>query len=142
VVTRLGLIPHPEGGFYREIFKSPHRVRRELPGPARAAVTAIYYLLAAGQRSRWHRVASDEQWTFLDGDPIELFTASPDGSRLTTVSLGPMAAGHDPLAIVPAGLFGRQSRGCRPDRARARRPEGAAVAGGRALRPGTARAQL
>jgi predicted cupin superfamily sugar epimerase len=65
----------------------------------------IFYLLVAGEHSRWHAVASDEQWTFLEGDPIDLFTVSPEGRTLNTARLGPIARGHDPVAIVPASYW-------------------------------------
>ena len=66
VVRRLGLAPHPEGGFYRETFRSPARLT--LPdGRVRSASTAIYYLLPAGAHSAWHRVAADEVWHHYAG---------------------------------------------------------------------------
>src|ERR1043166_7690524 len=57
----LHLAPHPEGGFFRQIYKSPQRVLRG-GGDSRAALTIIHFLLRAGEISRWHRVSSDEVW--------------------------------------------------------------------------------
>lgn len=76
LVTALGLQPHPEGGRFREIYRSAAAVDPRDGRPVRSAVTAIYYLLVAGEMSRWHRVRSDEVWHFLEGDPLELQQAS------------------------------------------------------------------
>jgi predicted cupin superfamily sugar epimerase len=71
LVKRLGLVPHPEGGFYRETWRSPRRVDGH-PAGARAAGTAIYFLLPAERFSAFHRVTSDEVWHHYDGDPVTL----------------------------------------------------------------------
>ncbi len=102
--TALSLDPHPEGGYFREVFRSTRAVSREGAGPPRSALTAIYFLLTAGQHSRWHRVASDEQWTFLEGDPLELFVVGPD-SRVQVTRLGPSETGAEPVRVVPAGTW-------------------------------------
>lgn len=103
LVAALGLAPHPEGGFYRETFRSPVVVPTAR-GP-RAASTAIYYLLPAGARSARHRVASDEAWHHYAGDPLELTVEHLDGRREVLV-LGPeVAAGQRPQAVVPAGAW-------------------------------------
>ena len=60
LIVQLGLAPHPEGGFFREIHRSTLRVRAADGRPERSALTTIYYLLAAGQHGRWHAVASVE----------------------------------------------------------------------------------
>jgi hypothetical protein len=100
VVEILGLQPHPEGGFYRETFRAP------APDGVRAASTAIYYLLRAGDVSAWHRVVdADEVWHHYAGAPLEL-TLSPDGRERTSLRLGPdLAAGERPQAVVPAGIW-------------------------------------
>ena len=105
LVATLDLIPHPEGGFLREFFRSGHMVSRDSGAPALSALTAIYYLLASGQHSRWHAIASDEQWTFLEGSPMELFMVGPPGGRPTSTRLGPVTEGCEPLAVVPAGSW-------------------------------------
>ena len=66
IIETLNLAPHPEGGWFRETFRDPHTVN------GRAASTAIYYLLAAGQRSHWHRVDAVEAWHFHAGAPLTL----------------------------------------------------------------------
>lgn len=107
LIDTLGLLPHPEGGWYREIFRSAADV---VPGDGRAsrsALTAIYFLLRAGEQSRWHCVQSDETWTHLEGVPVALWTW--DAALRTApaaVRLGPVdAAGTRPLHVVPAGQW-------------------------------------
>jgi cupin superfamily protein DUF985 len=73
IIARLGLAPHPEGGWYRETF-------RDSPAAGgRGALTQIYYLLRAGERSRWHRIDAVEVWHFYAGDPLGLRVVEPDG---------------------------------------------------------------
>jgi predicted cupin superfamily sugar epimerase len=72
LIDSLGLEPHPEGGWYRQAFKSPSRVTRHSDAADRSALTTIYFLLVEGTFSRWHRVDSDEVWHFYEGDPLEL----------------------------------------------------------------------
>ena len=105
LVRELGLEPHPEGGFFREFFRSEQSVSRSATGDLRSSLTAIHFLLASGQHSRWHRVASDEQWTFLEGDPLELNIVDNRGPRLTKVRLGPLSSGCEPVTVVPAGQW-------------------------------------
>lgn len=69
-----GLALHPEGGWYRQVYKSDERVTRQRDGADRSAVTTIYFLLTEGTESAWHRVLSDEVWHFYEGDPLELLT--------------------------------------------------------------------
>ena len=94
VIARLGLTPHPEGGHYRETW------RAESDG-GRAAGTAIYYLLQAGEASRWHRIDSAEIWHWYAGDPLELLI-SADGRECETRVLGnDLSAGQSPQIIIP-----------------------------------------
>ena len=72
IIHDLGLAPHPEGGFYREIFRDPSLVPHPRHGRPRPAVTCIYFLLPAGTFSALHRVAQSELWHHLDGDPLRL----------------------------------------------------------------------
>jgi uncharacterized protein len=74
LIESLALEPHPEGGWYRQVYKSRERVTRHHDGADRSAITTIYFLLAAGTYSRWHVVQSDEIWHFYEGDPLELRT--------------------------------------------------------------------
>ncbi len=100
VARLLDLRPHPEGGFYRETFRDARLIDAR-----RAASTAIYYLLPAGQTSAWHRVDAAEIWHFYAGASLEL-KLSPDGARMTVQRLGSdLSAGERPQAIVPAGVW-------------------------------------
>ena len=105
LASALRLEPHPEGGFFREIHRSPTTVETNDGRGSRAAMTVIYFLLTRGDHSRWHVVASDEQWTFLEGDPLELLVVSSEADQFSTLRLGPMGAGHDPTTIVPGGAW-------------------------------------
>lgn len=101
IIAELGLAPHPEGGYYRETFRDDHAPL------GRAASTAIYFLLKAGQISRWHRVDAAEVWHHYDGAPLRLTMSSQCG-QTTNVTLGRnLAAGDRPQAIVPRGHWQR-----------------------------------
>jgi uncharacterized protein len=102
LVRILGLAPHPEGGFFREIHRSPLHVRAADGRPERSAMTTIYYLLAAGQHGRWHAVASDEIWHFYEGGPLELFVRSAGDAGVRRVVLGRVGADQQPTYTVPA----------------------------------------
>lgn len=96
IIARLGLQPHPEGGWYVETFRAAE------PAGGRGACTAIYYLLAAGQRSHWHTVDAVEIWHWYAGAPLALGIAAV-GEAPRTIRLGPdLAAGERPQAVVPA----------------------------------------
>jgi len=101
IVRLLDLKPHPEGGHFRETFRDPRTVEG-----SRAASTAIYFLLARGQRSHWHRVDAAEVWHFYAGAPLRLEIAASPASAITPLVLGPdLAAGERPQAVVPAGAW-------------------------------------
>lgn len=102
LITALKLQPHPEGGHYGEVFRSGSPVQTPDGRPARVALTSIDFLLAAGQFSAWHRVASDEAWHLLEGPALRLWLAPPDLSSFTHVDLGAVAAGRRPRHVVPA----------------------------------------
>jgi predicted cupin superfamily sugar epimerase len=96
VVRVLDLRPHPEGGHFRETFRDPAE------SGGRAASTAVYYLLAAGERSHWHRVDAAEVWHWHAGAALAL-RLSPDGHATQCLRLGPdLRAGERPQAVVPA----------------------------------------
>ena len=104
-IARLGLVPHPEGGFFRETYRSAERVAADcLPGRFagdRALSTAIYYLLHGDAISALHRIKSDEVWHFHAGSALELVTISPRGV-VSRARLG-TAADASPQAVVAAG---------------------------------------
>ena len=102
LIESLGLSPHPEGGHFREVYRSDARVQPLDARPQRAALTTIFFLLAAGERSCWHRVASDEAWHFYEGDPLELLTADVDFEDVTRRVLGPAGRQTHPVHVVAA----------------------------------------
>jgi predicted cupin superfamily sugar epimerase len=102
-IEALSLSPHPEGGFYREVFRSP--LELQTPRGLRAASTAIYFLLPGDAFSAFHRVSSDEAWHHYDGDPLDLHTITGDGTH-AVICLGPtLALGERPQHVVPAGVW-------------------------------------
>lgn len=106
LVALLGLQPHPEGGWFREIHRSAQRVQPQDGRSLRCGLTSIDFLLAAGERSAWHRVDSDEAWHLLEGDGLRLWLAAPDLSTLRVLDLGPAdGTGRRPRAVVPAGAW-------------------------------------
>lgn len=108
VIGLLGLEPHPEGGWFRETFRDARRLES-----GRAASTAIYFLLAEGEMSRWHRVDAAEVWHFHAGAPLRL-SLSPDGRATSEVVLGAdLVRGERPQAVVPAGCW-QSARSCGP----------------------------
>jgi uncharacterized protein len=109
LAVALDLAPHPEGGWFRETWRSP--VSFQPPGydGDRASATAIYFLLGPGEESRWHRVRSTELWLWHRGGPLTLELGGtgddPDGEP-EVLTLGPeVDAGHHPQAVVPAGAW-------------------------------------
>jgi hypothetical protein len=100
LIERLGLAPHPEGGWYRETWRSEAE-----PGK-RAAATIVYYLIERAQSSRWNRVDADEMWLWHLGDPLELSISATDRGPSRTVRLGGrIDAGEEPQIIVLAGQW-------------------------------------
>jgi len=98
LITQLQLERHPEGGYYREIFRSADLVTPADGRGPRAALTTIYFLLPAGIISRWHRVTSDEVWHLYEGGPLEVLSVDPDFTGLTRHKLEPRA----PVCTVAA----------------------------------------
>jgi predicted cupin superfamily sugar epimerase len=95
IIRLLGLAPHPEGGHFRETF------RDAVVDGARAASTAIYFLLREGEVSRWHRVDAVEIWHWYAGAPLVLSIADDAGRRDVTLGIN-LDAGERPQAAVPA----------------------------------------
>jgi predicted cupin superfamily sugar epimerase len=104
IVRLLDLAPHPEGGHFRETFRDPQPV-----AGTRAASTAIYFLLARGERSRWHRIDAAEVWHYYAGAPLKLELAgvgpAPGASASRLVLGGDLAGGERPQAVVPADTW-------------------------------------
>lgn len=109
IIDQLHLQPHPEGGYYRETYKSPVTISASaLPAgcpSARPAGTAIYFLLRHGDKSRLHRLRFDEVWHFYLGGPLRLVVISPEG-KAEQVKLGQdLSAGQELQRVVPAGCW-------------------------------------
>ena len=95
IIAQLDLKPHPEGGYFRETFRDSNT-----DANGRSCSTAIYFLLARGERSHWHRIDAVEVWHFYAGDPLTLRIADESGMR--SITLGDeLLAGAQPQAIVP-----------------------------------------
>lgn len=96
IIRSLSLAPHPEGGHFREMFRDEKTVEG-----GRAASTAIYYLLQAGERSHWHRIDCAEVWHHYAGAPLALHL-SEDGKSTHTIRLGKdLTGGEHPQAVIP-----------------------------------------
>lgn len=105
----LNLTAHPEGGYYRESYRSAGLISESsLPSGMtgeRSYGTAIYFLLRAGQVSRWHRIKSDELWFYHAGAPLEVIVLLNDGLE-KKLQLGlDVSAGQHPQVMVPAGCW-------------------------------------
>lgn len=96
LIETLALAPHPEGGFYRQVYRSSRAVQPDDGRDARRALTAIYFLLRAGEKSRWHRVRSDEIWTHLEGSPVTLHLF--DGTSASSIVV-------DRMHVVPGDVW-------------------------------------
>ena len=107
IIRLLELKPHPEGGHFRETFRDTRQVEGN-----RAASTVIYFLLARGERSHWHRVDAVETWHWYAGAPLLLEISQATG-QVERVTLGSdLVAGERPQAVVPAHTWqAAQTRG-------------------------------
>lgn len=100
LIEQLRLLPHPEGGWYRETW------RAAAAGGERAGGTAIIFLLQSGEASHWHKVDADELWIWQGGDALELRIAASDGGPADTIRLGgKVAAGEQLQGLVPKGAW-------------------------------------
>jgi len=105
LIELLQLVPHPEGGHYREIFRANAGVQPDDGRARRSALTSIDFLLQAGEFSAWHRVSSDEAWHLLEGGPLRLWCLPPSLERIVSIDLGAASATTAPRHIVPAGWW-------------------------------------
>ena len=106
LAERFDLQPHPEGGWYRETFRSETEINPDGYAGPRAAATAIYFLLNPGEESAWHKVTSDELWFFHAGGPLTLrlggTAATPADAQAVVLGVG---AGQQPQVRIPAGVW-------------------------------------
>jgi predicted cupin superfamily sugar epimerase len=109
LIQEFSLQPHPEGGYYRQTYRSQELISHEaLPlrfAGARAYSTAIYYLLPRDSKSNLHKIASDEIWHFYLGDPLEIVELSPTGELRSTVLGQDVRMGQKLQHVVPAGIW-------------------------------------
>jgi uncharacterized protein len=101
----LDLEPHPEGGWYRQTWRSEVELEPEGYGGTRASATAIYFLLAPGEESRWHQVRSAEIWLWHSGGPLTLeYGDTPETAE--AVTLGPdVRLGQQPQVVIPPNAW-------------------------------------
>ena len=99
LIESLGLVPHPEGGWYRRTWEAPSHAGE------RPAASAIYYLLLEGEESAPHRIDATELWHFYDGDPLELSREASGGAPDVVILGRDVAAGQRPQAMVEAGVW-------------------------------------
>ena len=104
-IEKLGLVRHPEGGWFREVYRSseviPHAALPERFDGDRAFSTAIYFLLESGDFSAFHRIRQDEIWHFYAGSPLTVHCINENGAYSR------VHVGEIPMAVIPAGwMFG------------------------------------
>ncbi|MBB3802830.1 hypothetical protein FHR53_002096 [Xanthomonas arboricola] len=102
LIRSLALSPHPEGGHFRRVYASARQVSDN--GAARPALTAIRFLLTAGQCSAWHRVDAEESWHWQQGDALELLVYDERDGQLRRLILDAAERG-EPMHVVPAGCW-------------------------------------
>ena len=105
LIRVLDLTPHPEGGYYREVFRSPRMVQASDSAVERAAITTIHFLLVAGQHSRWNCIRSVEVWHYYEGDPLELIWLDAGGTFAHHRLVGLPTDKCQPVQIVPGGCW-------------------------------------
>ena len=102
LIERLALAPHVEGGHFRRFHAAT------APLGSRPPLSAIHFLLAAGEQSAWHRVDAEEAWHFVEGEPLELLVYDAGADRLERIRLAPFGSGGEgvgPVHVVPAGAW-------------------------------------
>ena len=112
IVATLDLLPHPEGGFYKETYRSHIEESFEGFDGKRNVATGIYYLLEKGDFSAFHRIKSDETWHFYKGEALELFEIDLHGQVIQTMIGNDLEKGEKPQYTVKAGhWFASRSTG-------------------------------
>jgi len=103
-IDKLGLQKHPEGGYFKETYRS--EMQFDTDRGARSAASAIYYLLEKGQFSAFHRIKSDELWHFYAGGPLAIRVIDQNTGKLDTITLGKdIGKNQEPQAVVRAGCW-------------------------------------
>ena len=101
LIDKFQLVPHPEGGYFSEFYRSEQSVKSATVNQDRRSATHIYFLLPAGQVSLFHNVVHDEIWNFYEGDPLKLLKY--DGRGIEEEIIGP--AGNGYVSIVKGGVY-------------------------------------
>ena len=100
-INQYKLLPHPEGGWFREILRSESYVTRK-DGKKRNNITGIYYMLCKNEISTWHRVNSaDEIWIYLKGAPLNLWSLDETNKKLRKQRLD----SNNPIEMIPSGYW-------------------------------------
>ena len=103
-IGNLNLQAHPEGGYFKETYRSEDIVLNKY-GKNRSASTGIYFLITSANFSAFHKIESDEMWHFHGGSPLVVYVLMPDG-ELNILQIGnDLEKGQTPQAIVPAGCW-------------------------------------
>jgi predicted cupin superfamily sugar epimerase len=100
IIKNLKLLPHPEGGYYKEMYRAEQKINLD-NGKSRNVSTAIFYLLENEDKSRFHRIASDELWFFHQGNPLEILSIQ-NGKLIKTVLGNNFEDGEVLQAVIPA----------------------------------------
>lgn len=100
IIKSLKLLPHPEGGYYKEMYRAEQKINLD-NGKSRNVSTAIFYLLENEDKSRFHRIASDELWFFHQGNPLEILSIQ-NGKLIKTVLGNNFEDGEVLQAVIPA----------------------------------------
>lgn len=105
LIDQLGLKPHPEGGYFKEIFRSSQKVNPQDSRSERDGLTVILFLLYKGQISKWHRVRSDESWHFVEGSPLQLYQVDDEMETVEQKTIGNVTEEHGAVEVVPANSW-------------------------------------
>jgi predicted cupin superfamily sugar epimerase len=109
IISKLELKPHPEGGYFKETYRSFGEIKEESLGTdyrgKRNYSTCIYFLLTSDKFSAFHRIKQDEIWHFYDGSPISLHTISESGVHTVTIIGRDLLNGETPQFVVPGGYW-------------------------------------
>jgi hypothetical protein len=109
LITKLKLSPHPEGGFYKETYRSEGEISEESLGEkytgSRNHATSIYFLLTSDTFSAFHRIRQDEIWHFYVGSPLHLHVINPEGEYSQTIVGNDVLNNHTPQIVVTGGSW-------------------------------------
>ncbi|MDR0893914.1 MAG: cupin domain-containing protein [Prevotellaceae bacterium] len=103
IIHELNMRPHPEGGYYKETYRSAETLTTD-DGRTRNLSTAIYYLMCDNNISHLHRIKSDEVWLFHQGEPVELIIIEQNNLRIELLGNN-LTTGERPQAVAPAGSW-------------------------------------